>query len=385
MISTEEKLRITERIIESKTFRNAPTSSAILRFLVQANIEDRFLKEGIIDMEFFGGKPQDTKNNPRVRVNIYNLRKKLNTYYENEGAKEEWQAIIDKGQYSLKFEKKIKEDPKTKLEKKSFRFNHWSLLLWAVSSLVLVWYHFPAQPPKIWKAFFDNGHSTSLYIGDAFGFTGQTISGQAAWIRDFKINSLEDYYQLIKENPQLEASTNPANYTYATRMAENATHDLSRWFANWQNDFEIKYASKSRFSDIKKDNTLYVGRLKDQRNFIYLFNEGNPHFSVKQKMIDFVNHPQLPDTTFQLIQYNPETDYALVSRMPGPNKTAQFFFFSDHDIGVMATVEFFTNPDSLESFQRKYLQGQEYFTAIFRAKGRERINLDLETLMVVGF
>ena len=88
MLSEDKKIELVDRIVESDTFKNAPTSIAILRYLVKANIENRFLKEGIIDIEFFGAKPDDDKSNPRVRVNIYNLRKKLSSYYEDEGAKD---------------------------------------------------------------------------------------------------------------------------------------------------------------------------------------------------------------------------------------------------------------------------------------------------------
>ena len=106
MLSEEKKLEITEHIVASNTLKNAPTSIAILRYLVQANIEDRFLKEGIIDIEFFGAKADDDKNNPRVRVNIYNLRKKLKSYYENEGTNDLWQIKIDKGQYAVRLLRK---------------------------------------------------------------------------------------------------------------------------------------------------------------------------------------------------------------------------------------------------------------------------------------
>ena len=63
----------------------------------------------------------------------------------------------------------------------------------------------------------------------------------------------------------------------------------------------------------------------------------------------------------------------------------ELFFFSMHDMGVVATVDYFTNSDSLKSFSDKYLKDQSHFTAIFKAHGRDRTSLNLETIIVVPF
>ncbi|PKQ64277.1 hypothetical protein BZG02_05515 [Labilibaculum filiforme] len=382
MPAKDKKLEITEQIVGSNTFKNAPTSIAILRYLVQANIEDRFLKESVIDIEFFGTKADAENNNPRVRVTIYNLRNKLKNYYEREGANDLLQIKIDKGQYSVRFEKQNFKRKRISIPRYK-QLIPYSLLL--LSLIALIFSHLPASSPKLWKDFFNNKHSTNLFIGDAFGYGGKTISGMAGWTRDFSINSLDEYYALLEEKPELKSTTNPTNFFYSTRMAENATHDLARFFTKWNQNFEIKYGTRTSFSDIKEGNTIYVGRLKDQKNFVYLFNEGNPYFKIKDKFVEFKGHPNIPDTTIFAGSIETELDYTVVSRIPGPNHTEQFLFFSDHDIGVMATVEYFTNADSIKFFSNKYLKQKPYFTAIYKTKGKGRINLDLETILVVPF
>lgn len=382
MLSTDKKYELLERIVESSTFKNAPTSIAILRYLVKANIEDRFLKEGIIDIEFFGAKPDEDKSNPRVRVNIYNLRKKLTSYYENEGANDQWQLKIDKGQYSLQFEKQGLK--RQKISAKQIK-QALPYLLLSLSIIILLVTHIPKQKPVIWEDFFTNKYVTNLFVGDAFGYGGLTISGQSGWTRDFGINSLDEYYALLENNPELKSLTTPADYNYSTRMAENATHDLTRFFSSMGRDFEIKYATHASFSDIKKGNTIYVGRLKDQKNFSYLFNEANLYFEIRDNQVHFTGNEHIDDTTFITNSNITESDYALVSRIPGPNDTEQFFFFSNHDIGVMATVEYFTSPDSIKAFTKRYLEEGIYFTALYKSRGKERINLQLEEILVVPF
>jgi len=372
MLSSDRKIEIAERIISSNTFKNAPTSIAILRYLVQANIENRSLKESIIDIEFFGGNTELEKSNPRVRVNIYNLRKKLDTYYENEGINETNRLVIDKGQYDIRFEEK-KIAQKVRRIKDNNRIIPYALLL-VMAIFLLIW-GLPNTKPMLWKGFFSNNHSTYLFVGDAFGYAGNTVSGQKGWTRDFDINSLDEYYEMLDKKPELKAVTNPSGFNYSTCMAENATHDLSRFFTKWQKDFEIKYATQASFEDIKKGNIIYVGRLKDQKDFTFLFNEANTYFQIENNQLRFV----------PINSFDTESEYALVSRIPGPNNTEQFLFFSNHDIGVMATVEYFTNSDSISSFSERHLNKSPYFTALYKAKGKERVNLSLEEILVVPF
>ena len=108
-LNNSKKQELVLKIKYSNTLKNAPTSSALLQYLHEATLKNKELKEGVIDIEFFGNKEITEKNNPRVRVNVYNLRKKLNAYYETEGKTDSWQVVIEKGQYKISFIKTVKE------------------------------------------------------------------------------------------------------------------------------------------------------------------------------------------------------------------------------------------------------------------------------------
>ena len=377
MLDKEQKLQIAKRITDSNTFKNAPNSIGLLNYLVEAHLEDRFLKEGIIDIEFFGSDPDEDKSNPKVRVNVYNLRKKLIKYYDKEGAADPWKIIIDKGQYAVRFEKPHRE---LEIKTPAVRFLPYGLLL--VCMGYIFWARFPESVPIIWEDFFENKNPTRLYIGDAFGYVGKTVSGNSGWTRDYNVNSIEEYFALLEERPELKNITSPTDFTYSTRMAENATHHLSRFFCLYNHDFEIKYATASSFTNIKGGNTIYVGRMYNQENFTFLFNQSSPYIKFKDRHISIAGHHELPDTIINT-ESNTNSDYAIVSRLPGPNNTEQFFFFSNHDIGVMSTVEYFTNVDSLATFE-KMLEGKRHFTAVYLATGQDRTDLKLERLFLAG-
>lgn len=379
MLSEQSKRSLVEKITKSSVFKNAPTSCGLLRYLVDAHIEGRSLKEGIIDMEFFNGQANPEKNNPRVRVNVYNLRKKLGAYYAEDGAADTVRLVIEKGQYDVSFEKPGGPGWSLKALKPQRLLPY--LLVVVMGGLLLV-DAVPKRHSPIWQPFFENTQQTILYIGDAFGVTGKTITGGYGWTRDFNINSIEAFYELIERKPELKGQIEPVDFNYSTRMAEHATHTLSKFFTRADADFEIRYASKASYTDIKSANSLYVGRLNNQEKFTEMLHKHTSSVEIANGKLTLRNIEGTRDTTISTATNAAYMDHAVVARLPGPSGNEQFYFFSNHDIGVMATVEYFTRPDALEAFRARYLGDHLYFVAVFRANGRERVNFELTPICV---
>ena len=119
------------------------------------------IKESIIEWEFFGTQENSTKSNPKVRVNVYNLRKKLTHYYQEEGKKEPYRVVIDKGQYLIRFERSN--------EKSTLRsqFNLVVLLPYLLLIVLLTaWIvnSIPPSKPKLWEPFLSDKTKTTLFI-----------------------------------------------------------------------------------------------------------------------------------------------------------------------------------------------------------------------------
>ncbi|WNJ17953.1 hypothetical protein [Pontibacter sp. G13] len=387
--SSSEKTAIVQQLIGSESLKNAPTSIALLRYLLEAHLEGRHLKEGIIDVEFFGANPTAQKGTSRVRVNMYNLRKKLDRYYETTETPDSWRLIIDKGQYDIRFVAHIHPEEEA-APPRSYQVSQAQLLapylFLGIALCGIGWLLWPKTQPAIWQDFLASDQETHLYIGDAFGYQGQTISGGNGWTRDFDVNSLDDYYALLEENPTLKSQTKPTHFYYSTRMAEHAAYDLGRFFQQWDRGLNIQYSTNASFSQLAAHHVIYVGRFFHQRDFVYLFNEANPYFQIQDREIQFSHHPQWPDTVFRVMAGTLDTDYTVVSRVQNAQGAAQFFFFSNHDIGVMATVGYFTQTDSLEAFAERHglTRTEPQFTAVFKATGKERVDLKLEVVRVVG-
>ncbi|WP_111708200.1 helix-turn-helix domain-containing protein [Lutibacter citreus] len=381
-LSAIQKQEIVTKIRQSNTFKKASTSNALLQYLNNATLKGTNLKEGVIDLDFFGSKEASDKNNPRVRVNVYNLRKKITQYYETEGKDDLWQLTIDKGQYEVRFFKKQVRKPF--INKLSWRKSLPYLgLLITISALIYT--NTTPKPPSLWKSIITKEKPTHLIIGDHFGVTGNTITGGFGWTRDFEINNINEFYALLEEKPELKNTIRPANYTYTTRMAALAAQQFERLYQHYNQDLDIRFSTLTSISVIKEGNAIYAGPIKNKNQFIHFFNEANPYFTIANGELHLSNHPQLKDTIFNLKPPIVEEEYAIVSKYPSIGDSEHFVFFSDHDIGVSATAEYFTNKDSIQNFVNTYLKDKKYFTAIFKVKGQHRTNTDIKLEMAVGF
>ncbi len=379
-LSEKKKKQILETILSSKEFSNSPTSSILLRFLVLSTIEKKQIKETTIGMELFGDQFLAQNNSSKIRVNIYNLRKKLDHYYSTKGTNEIWRITIDKGQYYTSFEKN--KNLKIRDYKKSYKIALLTGVTLAFVSILIIFSLLYKEKTPFWNSFFSNQKDTTLVIGDFFGFMAKTKTGRIGWNRDYNINSLDEFYAFQREHPDFENDVFPANYSYLTGMGPIATRRLTKLFSEQNKDFSIRFSTKSSYEEIKEHNSIYIGPTKNNNKFIQYFNEKNTNFKIVNRTIHYTNQRKNKDTIFNLNIEGTAYEYAIVSRLKGIEGTEQFLFFSDHDIGVIAAIEMFCNVDKSKSFKKQYNLKSDTFTALFVIKGKERTNLDLEILVV---
>jgi TolB-like protein/Tfp pilus assembly protein PilF len=94
------------RIAASSGFSNSGRLRELLQYTVTETLEGRkaSLKESVLGVAVFSRKPgYDSDANSIVRVEFARLRKKLEHYYESEGARESWRIVFPKGSYTPEF------------------------------------------------------------------------------------------------------------------------------------------------------------------------------------------------------------------------------------------------------------------------------------------
>jgi hypothetical protein len=98
----------------------------------------------------------------------------------------------------------------------------------------------------------------------------------------------------------------------------------------------------------------------------------NIYYDHKNDIISFVDNG---DTIKYLSKYfvseknSMNIDYTLVAKVPGSSNNAIYLFVSNNDIGCIESVKYFTQPDSLKSFEENILKGASFFKAFYKSEG----------------
>ncbi len=375
---SEIQKSVITKLCKSNTFSNAPTSIALLQYLYAETKKGTFLKETVIALDFFGKEAPETT----VRVNVYNLRKKIAQYYETEGTKDTWIVQIQKGQYKISFsENKNQSTSKTTIK----NIQKWFLVSAILFFLALGWFWLPRNDTTLfWKDFINDKRPTLLVVGDVFGIIGKTATGNVGFIRDYQLNTIEDYYKFVQTNPDLKNKFIPAPYSYTNQMGVEGSSLFSTFFTKNNSQIEIRFTSTMSIEELKENNCIYIGPTKTKPFFVDLFNNVNPYFKIKDSLLYRTNHPSKKDTIYKLEYRVHNRELAIVSRIPGPNGTNQLLFFSNHDIGVKSCIKYFLSNSKLKDLTAS-LKGKSFFTAVFEAKGTQRSDTNLELLEIIPF
>ena len=100
----DERQALVERILNSHAFESSQRLRSLLLYLAQRSDSDHLIREQEIGVAVFSRSPgYDTSHDTLVRVQISNLRKKLQQYFEEGSSNESWEIQIPKGNYALLF------------------------------------------------------------------------------------------------------------------------------------------------------------------------------------------------------------------------------------------------------------------------------------------
>ncbi len=103
---TQEFYAQVHRILNSTSFRDAPSSRRLLEYIATCSLQGREeqLKEFSIGIDVLGRRPDfDPKTDTIVRVQVRRLRQKISQYYETEGSHDRVFITIPRGRYMAAF------------------------------------------------------------------------------------------------------------------------------------------------------------------------------------------------------------------------------------------------------------------------------------------
>jgi hypothetical protein len=384
--------RYLEKILSSKEFSNAPKYQQLLQYLVSASLEGNTPKEVNIACDVFGADPkQDISNDPKVRVYVYNMRKKLDSYYVHEGKEDDLLLEIPKGGYEVLFV------PKSQV-KKIKSHNTLSLMLLAtllISILANVFFVFFDQRGKsdhavidannpFWADYLGGKNPIMIVFGDYYLYRDRQLPDRIRFVRDFRINSKAELEQFLLDNKLEREKILETEHTFLGKGAPWCLYEFQSVLIPQASHLELQLASQLQWDDLSKYNILFVGSFKTMRILSEFVK--NLHFTYKVDPNTLIYHPPDADTSFSYRSTSStpdqpfETDYVIIAKIPSGNQNVITLFASTRDIGSVAAVDVMTQNKYLKPFISDYLKNNKYFEAIFRVEGYARNVVNIKLL-----
>jgi hypothetical protein len=394
--NTQKKLL--EKILGSPEFSHSKIYQTFLSYLVEAAQQGRELKETTIAMEVFG---KDAGFNPAedttVRSHTYNLRKKLETYYFQDGRTDRIRLKIPKGHYEVHFTPVSAErlDPKNLL-RGLVRNGHWVLVaLLTVFCAVegvqnrvmgrkLARYHTLDRDDPFWKDYLHSNLPILLVVGDHFFFTDNIPKyGQTVTIRHPRVNSVEDFHALFPNLP-VESSAEPY---FPYHSIWSLPPILSMFFSANETPI-LRKASDVSPQMLDEYNILYLGSIKALYTLKHTLLKSHFRIEISPHRVIYTKPGTDSTVVYRTALHStgPNEDLVLACKLPGPDENSIFIIASYHSLGVPEISATLTTPSRRTNLERMFREKvgrvPPYFEILFRVTGIDKTAYSIETLVL---
>lgn len=380
---------VVDRLLKSETFRHAPSSRRLLRYLADRCLagESDAIKEYTIGVDAFN-KPTsyDPRSDSTVRIQIGRLRQKLTEYYSGEGIADDVLLSVPKGRLTLLCEPRAAAAEPSAAPAEIATSNPWRMAaigLAAALLLSVLWTATrsrPAQPPAgwssdleaIWQPLINSPKPLLLAVGDPLfvQFENKTL------FRDPSIDKWED----LQKSPQVTAlaqatgagTSQPVHY-YSAVGDVSAAFLLGRRLGSRQPLFSLVRSSQMLWQQMADANVLFLG---PPRFFTERLGNLPMPMAITESPDGFrVTQPAPGEPA--LYPYRNSTGYfvedgeacVLVTRATGPSGGTDIFSIaSNSTFGRLGAVAALTDPNSARPIVARMNPVPRYFQLLLRVK-----------------
>jgi hypothetical protein len=365
--NTSEQKEILLKVLNDPIIAAGGPYKKILQYLFDCYQKDFVPSEFNIATKVFS---RDNNFNPNedtvVRVNLYRLRKKLNEYYAGPGKSDELKILIPKGHHAILFTKNNTTTTwwKHLLTIKNILFTILTLILLFV--IILLWIqnqdlklhknekHNQVSQNIIWFDFVNSELNTSIVVGELFSFYLNKQEYSHEWlIRDDQINSYEELLAFIQQTNLNESNIYLPGWDIVPKSAASNLLYISGALSEISDRISVKITSEVTLDNLRTDNIIYIGHFHNLKHLNKYLPSLKFHPSTTYNTAN--RHPERHirvtatgiDTLYQVIfQYDKKSalnsDYVLISKVPGPNNNIFLFIISFQPLGRLETIKILT-------------------------------------------
>ena len=345
------------KVTKSKYFTSG-NDVRLLEYLINATLDKKNLKETIIAIDIFDRDSSfDPGSDSIVRSNIYNLRKKLQTYYQNEGDEDLIRFEIPKGSYHVKFITGSKKPGESK---------NWIPVVvsatLAVTTLIFAFLYFfdgkflsmerKSVDNPVWSYYMNSENPLMIVLGDYFMMEKiQLPDSSYNFIRDPEINNQNDFSGYLENYPELRKSVKKLGQSYFGEEIPQCFNLLLDIFRTQGKEVQMKYASALSLNDLRENDIIFVGDFATLGILKPFFENTGIRYSNIPSSLYILDEQQ--DTTEFLLLDNPassvfQNDYAMVSTISGYENKRIMFFLSFLPFGKLEALYKLAEPTFLD-------------------------------------
>ena len=384
------------RLVGSDTFKHAEISRRMLVYLGEQTLEGRAdrLKEYTVGVEAFGKPPDyDPKTDSSVRVQLSNLRKKLDEYYRGEGANDPVVVEVPKGHFKLAFRKGPAGGTTAGGALRRWQIACVVLMIafGGIAALAVRWKFQAAEieterrsTPAIeafWRPYLKGKRPIMISLG-----TPLFVATSRGFFRDPKVNDWQKALAvgLVRDLQRQFKSPDAAPvYSYTGVGEALGVFELVTLFGALKRDLSVKPSNGLTWEDIIRHNMIFVGAEKY-----------NPHIPALPEGQDFV----IRDARLKNLNQRPgeppffdegkasqapdgsslREGYALITRLTGLHGRGEITILAATSTGgSRAAVEYVTTPHYAAQLVEKLCMPSGALPKQFQVVVRARFKSDV--------
>lgn len=356
-----------DRILKSKWLRESSQLSGLLSYVVEETLAGRAagLKEYSLGLAVFHRpRDYDPRNDAIVRVQASLLRKRLASYYENEGKDSAVRIEIPKGGYVAEFREvglvatvgEVEEQPRPR-RRLGPAFATGLIVGATLVAGGVLWSNRPAAVPGqvLWGPFLNPKVEVIASFGVPLFYSG----AGGIYLRDIRVNEPDEETQgkISWIGEKLQMKLRPQEDVYTGIGDAIGTHLVARWLENHGSRVTVANSNYIGPSDIEGKNLVVVASARFQTLLQKMKFENQYRFHSKDTQGGYwVENPVPGEQEF----YKPtagvgvNTDFAVLSMWPGRQEGTRILYVSGVNTWTtQGAAQFALDDGKLADLQRR--------------------------------